>query len=520
MTKWPFSSRSVRASTLAVSALLALPAAGTATSLPLRTFDVSELAPPAAGQSAAAADPAVSADGSVVAFDSPAPAGGRQVYAVNILTGFRTLVSAAPGGVPANGSSVAPTISADGSAIAFLSTATDLVAGAPAGEALYVSGGGMIRMISAVDVAGAPGAVSEPVSMSADGTAVAFTSATALTSDDTNGEPDVYVCNLDTNVISLVSAAAGGGPANGASGNPSISANGRYVSFESSATNVVSGSNGGVFVRDLAASKTDVVSVSTRGANQNMSVGAPFHQISSISADGRYVAFDSNATNLVQGDVNRRTDVFLRDRKRRTTILVSENNAGFEGNNDSFFPTISPDGKKIAFESLASQLARGGGPRENVFVRDVALGLTSVVDVGPTGLPLNAEAVKQLLQRPAISRTANVAAFETTAPNLTGQSGGEPHVFVRLMDPPRGVFQRPPPFRTRSRRVPVNLRADERRASAFACRIDGGTPFVCRPGAFRLPKVRLGRHVLTVRAGGPGMLYDPLQLKATFRVVR
>jgi Tol biopolymer transport system component len=509
---------------LAACALAAvLPAAARATSLPLRTFDISQLGPPRAGESAAAADPAVSADGSVVAFDAPGIAGRRQVYAVNVLTGVRSLISATPTGAPANALSIAPAISANGATVAFVSTATDLVPGSPAGENLYVRArGGPVLFVAPVDSAGPQGGVSEPITLSAKGTRVAFTSSQPLAAGDANGQADVFVRDLTTGAITLVSAARGGGSGNAASTNPSISANGRYVSYDSAATDLTSGRQapqGGVFVRDLAAGKTELVSASTRGVPQNKSVKAQFRQVSSISGDGRYVAFDSDATNLVKGDANRRTDVFLRDRRRHTTVLVSENDAGFEGNNDSFFPTISSDGRMIAFESFASQLARGGGPRENVFVRDVRLGLTSVIDVGPTGKRLSAELVKQLLQRPAISRSGTVAAFETTAPNLTGQSNSEPHVFVRLMDAPRGSFVRRPPLRTRSRRVAVALGADDKTATRFTCRIDKGTPFACPRGRFRLPAVGPGRHVLTARAGGPGLLFDPIELRATFQVV-
>jgi Tol biopolymer transport system component len=507
---------------LAACVLAAFPVVAAATSLPLRTFDISQLGPPPSGESAAAADPAVSGDGSVVAFDAPGSGGRRQVYAVNVLTGARPVISATPAGSPANGVSIAPAISANGATVAFVSTATDLFPGAPPGQNLYVrAGAGPVLFVAPVDSAGPQGGVSEPIALSADGTRVAFTSSQPLVSGDANGQADVFVRDLTNGAITLVSAARVSGSGNGASTNPSISSGGRYVSFHSAATDLTSGRqapHGGVFVRDLESAKTELVSTSTRGAPQNGSVKAPFRQVSSISGDGRYVAFDSDATNLVKGDANRRTDVFLRDRRRRTTALVSQNDAGFEGDNDSFFPTISSDGRKIAFESFASQLASGGGPRENVFVHDVRLGMTSVIDVGPTGKPLAAELVKQLLQRPAISRSGAVAAFETTAPNLAGQSGGEPHVFVRLMDSPRGFFVRRPPLRTRARRIRVSLGADDRSATRFVCQLDAGTPFGCPRGSFRLPTVRPGRHVLTARAGGPGLLFDPIELRATFRV--
>jgi Tol biopolymer transport system component len=512
-----------RAAIAACALIAAWPAAAHATSLPMRTFDVSELGPPFAGESPAAADPAVSADGSVVAVDAPASGGRREIYTVDVLSGARTLISATPAGAPANGVSIAPAISADGSVVAFVSTATDLLNGTPPGaQVLYVRrGSGPVTPVTTVDTISG-GGIGEPIALSADGSHIAFTTSTPLAGGDANGKPDVFVRDLRSGGITLVSRARGGGGGNGASTNPSVSSNGRYVSFDSTATDLVSGRQaraGGVFVRDVTAGRTELVSVSNTGRPQNKTVKAPFHQVSSISGNGRFVAFDSDATNLVRGDANRRTDVFVRDRKRHTTLLVSENDAGFEGNSDSFFPTMSQDGTKVAFESFASQLARGGGPRENVFVRDMSLQTTSVVDVSSTGGPLNAELVKQLLQRPAISRDGAVAAFETTAPNLTGQQGGEPHVFVRLMDAPRGRFIRRPPARTHARRVSVTLGADDRNATRFVCRIDGGTPFSCRRGRTRLPRLRPGRHVLTARAGGPGLLFDPIALRATFRVL-
>jgi Tol biopolymer transport system component len=513
----------LRAATFVALALLGaivVPAA-IGTVLPVRTYDVAALAAPAAGASSAAANPAISGDGSVVAFNAPGPGGAQQVYAVNLLTGQRRLVSAAPDGSPGNGDSTAPSISSDGSVIAFSSTASNLASGsAPSLSNVYArSANGPVELVSGAPAGPADGSSNQAV-VSSDGGFVAFTSvASNLVPADTNGKADVFVRNLAANTTTLVSSVVGGASSNGSSSNPAISAQGAFVSFDSDATNIVAGVNNhltNVFVRNMRTGAVELASVSSGGVLQNKSVAAPFSQISSISADGRYVVFDSDADNLVRGDINRHTDVFLRDRASRTTRLISENNAGFEGNNDSFAPTISGTGRVVAFESFSSNLGHGGGPRENVFVRDLATGTTSVIDVGPLGERPQAEQVRELLQRPILSSTGDVAAFESTAHNLTLDPSPQPHVLVRLLDPPIASFVSAPPSRTRQARVRVRLAADDPHATSFACRIDGGPYFGCGPGSVLLPAVGRGRHVLQIRAGGPGMLYDPLALRATF----
>src|SRR5205823_3193068 len=126
--------------------------------------------------------------------------------------------------------------------------------------------------------------------------------------------------------------------ANRVSSNAAISGDGRYVSFASAASNLVRHDRNhqpDVFVWDRVTRTTRLVSVSSGGRQQNAAVAAPFTQISSLSADGRYVAFDSDATNLVPGDRNDHTDVFRRDLLRHRTVLVSRSSLGKPGDNDS-----------------------------------------------------------------------------------------------------------------------------------------------------------------------------------------
>lgn len=493
------------------SALLAgVPHAGLATSLPQRTFPVSS----AGGQSGP--DAGVSMDGGSVAFDA-----GGNVYVSSVLTGSNRLISDGLGASAANGASTTPAVSADGNVVAFASAASNLVAGGGAGDVYVRSGAGPIDDVSVAAGGGPANGPSAQPSISADGRYVAFVSAASnLVSGDTNGVNDIFVHDRETRATTRVSVGSGGAEADGPSTTPAISATGNAISFASAATNLVAGDHNGVsdvFLRFPAAGTTERVSVSSRGQEQNAAVAAPFTQITSLSGDGRLVAFDSNATNLVAGEDPRpRTNVFLRDRRRHTTTLISQNNAGYEGNNDSFGPFVTPSGLYVAFESFARNLARGGGPRENAFVRDLNLKTTAVINVTPSGAAPGPEVGNPVLGRPTLSGDGTIASFVSTAANLTGSSGGATKVLLRLMTAPRGSLR--PPLPTHGRHPRITVTADDPAARSFECRIDRGLPFACGPGRLRLPTLALGSHQLLVRAGGAGMLYDPLGIRVTLHV--
>ncbi|MGZ4664922.1 MAG: TolB family protein, partial [Frankiaceae bacterium] len=148
-----------------------------------------------------------------------------------------------------------------------------------------------------------------------------------------------------------------------------VSANGRYVAFISGAANLVPGdtnTESDVFVRDRRAGTTTRVSVSNTGAQAN---GYSYEV--AVSANGRYVAFDSNATNLVPGDTNDAQDVFVRDRRAGTTTRVSVSNSGAQGNGGSGDPAVSANGRYVAFNSFATNLVPGDtNDARDVFVRD------------------------------------------------------------------------------------------------------------------------------------------------------
>jgi Tol biopolymer transport system component len=490
-----------------------VPVDGLATSLPQRTFPVSTATAPAGPTN----DAAISEDGGSVAFDA-----AGNIFLSSVLTGASRLISVGLGGAPAVAASSSPVVSSDGSFVAFVSTAANLVPGDAngVGDVFVRPGAGAIEDVSvAADGGPADGPSSQPA-ISGDGRFVAFTSkASNLVADDHNAVSDVFVRDRQTHKTTRVSVGHGGVEANGPSSTPAISTDGRVISFASAATNLVPGDRNGVgdvFVRVPSTDGTELVSVSSSGRSQNAAVAAPFTQISSVSRDGRLVAFDSNATNLVAGEDPRpRTNVFVRDRRRNKTVLISQDNAGYEGNNDSFAPYINPSGLFVTFESFARNLAKGGGPRENVFVRDLNLKTTAVVNAAPDGSAPGPELGKAVLGRPTISTDGTVATFISTAANLTGSSTGVPEAFLRLLAPPRGVLRNAP---MPARRPVVIVGADDPAARLFDCRIDHRLPFPCAPGRLRLPLLPIGRHQLLVRAGGPGLLYDPLGLRVTLRV--
>jgi hypothetical protein len=226
-------------------------------------------------------------------------------------------------------------------------------------------------------------------SISADGRYVAFTSeATNMVPGDTNGRLDVFVHDRSAGTTERVSVDSHGVQSNGDSYFTSLSGDGRFVAFGSFASNLVPGDTqhfADIFVRDRASDTTERASVNSSGRQGNAGSFYP-----TISAEGRYVAFSSWATNLVTGDTNGFHDVFVRDRQRGMTELVSVDSALTQGNQDSgdYFLTISADGRFVAFESYATNLVRPGtNAFVSIFIRDrAASGFTSVCGPGVGGV--------------------------------------------------------------------------------------------------------------------------------------
>jgi Tol biopolymer transport system component len=218
-------------------------------------------------------------------------------------------------------------------------------------------------------------------SLSADGRYVAFMSPSGnLVAGDTNNESDVFVHDRKTKKTTRVSVASDGTQGNGLCFKLRLSANGRYVAFQSESTNLVKGDTNNqadVFVHDMVTKQTTRVSVASDGSQANNGAWQP-----AISADGRYVVFWSSASNLVPGDKNFADDVFLHDRETHKTTMVSVASDGTKGNGMSSRPTISDDGRYVGFTSAASNLAANDDNGvDDVFVHDRVTGTTKLVSV-------------------------------------------------------------------------------------------------------------------------------------------
>jgi Tol biopolymer transport system component len=325
-------------------------------------------------------DESISADGRYVAFVSFASnlvAGAKGGLFVRDRVAHTThLVSVSPDGRPAGGDFRTPSVSAHGRFVAFVSDASNLVGGDTNGAYnVFVRDRARhaTRLISVRSGGRPPIADSFEPSISAGGRYVAFISGDShLVPGDTNSVNDVFIRDRVRHTTRLISVGVRGRPADDGSYGPSMSADGGHVAFVSKASNLVRGDSNGtfdVFVRDRVPQTTRRVSVSMNGHQTS----APPHDMApSISADGRFVAFASGAPSLVAGDTNHAIDVFVRDTVAHSTRLVSVSLSGTPGNSDSAFPWISANGRSVAFTSDSSDLVPNDANRDDdVFVRDV-----------------------------------------------------------------------------------------------------------------------------------------------------
>ncbi|HVF53018.1 MAG TPA: thrombospondin type 3 repeat-containing protein [Actinomycetota bacterium] len=335
--------------------------------------------PPANGSSRA---PDVSGDGNYVAFESFASNllagdtnGQRDVFLKNRRDGALELISVGPNGVRSNGASGEPSLNGDAQIVAFQSRATNLEPNDDFVLDIYVRDRAVsgIQRISVNRFFEPGNADSFDADVSWDGRWVSFTSlATNLAPDgDGNGQMDIYLVDRRTGTIRRVSDGVSG-QGNGASSGSAISGDGRFVAFTSNASNLVPGDTNGqpdVFLRDIVANTIERISITDGEAQGNNGSAGP-----AISRDGRFIAFNSDATNLVAGDTNGRTDTFLRDRQDGSTIRVSVATNGSQSvtGNVSSAPSIGGGGRYVAFASRANDLVPGDTNDSNdVFVRDL-----------------------------------------------------------------------------------------------------------------------------------------------------
>jgi WD40-like Beta Propeller Repeat len=350
-------------------------------------------------------------------------------------------VSVTSGGAQLTHGMENPRISSDGQHVMFWGTDPALNVPGSGDTQVFVrdlAGSGTTEQVS-VDNAGLGGGrASRGGGLSSGGRYATFVSYSTLSADDLNGSvADVYVRDRTARVTELISASSAGvqgndtsGEGSGAIGDASISADGRWVAFASQASNLAPGDTNGVsdvFLRDRANHTTERISVATAGTEAN---GASYWV--KISADGTTVAFISGATNLVAGDANGQTDAFVHDRVTGVTDRVSVGSLAVEANGASFYqPAISGNGSMVAFVSSASNLVPSDtNGAWDAFVRNRATGATERVSVGVSG----AQAVDNT-DGVAISSDGGVVAFGTEASFLGsdpgGRAGGAEDVYVR-----------------------------------------------------------------------------------------
>ncbi|MFF8883539.1 S8 family serine peptidase [Streptomyces flaveolus] len=368
--------------------------------------------------------PDVSDDGQVVAFASPASNlvaedtnGTFDIFVTDRSKQTTQRVSVASDGTEGDDFSLSPTLSADGRYVGFNSAATGLVPGDTnrlTDAFVHDRTTGVTERVSVATDGTAANGLSSAPSLSADGRYAVFNSdADNLVAGDTNNATDVFLHDRRTGTTVRVSRADDGTPADGGSREQSISADGRYVAYQSTAGNLVPGDTDGttdvfvydrmtdtttlvdgpagantgpqisgdgrvvaydndwqLYVHDLRTGKSERVSVSSGGESADGWAYAP-----SLSADGTKVAFYSDAANLSPGDTNGRSDVFVRDRQAGTTTLVSGGLEDTEGDGASDLPSLSGDGRYVAFESTSANLVGDDTNRHSdIFVHDLVAG--------------------------------------------------------------------------------------------------------------------------------------------------
>ena len=367
----------------------------------------------------------VSADTYLVAGDSNSQ---TDVFWKDMVTGEIQIVSSSASGTLGNGESTYGDISADGTLVVFSSIASNLAGGDSNGySAIFLKNitTGALRLVS-TDASGTAGNLrSYHPRITPDGSMVVFDStSTNLVAEASGVYANVYLKSIDTGEIWLVSSDASGIIGDSESKNPDVSADGRYVAFESASTNLVSGdinSLRDVFVKDMETGAVELISVSTDGTQSNGSSSLP-----SISADGRYVVFMSHSDNLIAEDTNNEYDIFLRDRETGTTTCISMGEDGLIGNDYSQGGSISDDGRYVTFYSNAD-LVSEDNTHLDVYVyntQDKTLFLASVDSNDQIGNGYS--------RYPAISGDGRVVVYRTSSTNLApGDTNGVDDIYVR-----------------------------------------------------------------------------------------
>jgi Tol biopolymer transport system component len=325
---------------------------------------------------------------------------GQRIGVVAVLLGAATSleaqtttrVSVSTGGTQATAESSGTNTSGNGRVISFVTVAPNLVAGDTNGFAdvfVHDRQTGVTERVNlgpgGIEANGATQLGSDMTSLSGDGRYVAFlSSASNLVADDTNGQPDIFVRDRQTGTTTRVSVGTGGIQGNGGAGRGVISADGRFVAFTSGANNLVPNDtnvSADVFVHDRQTGETTRVNVATGGAQATGGAAS----LPSISPDGRFVAFGSQASDLVPGDTNNVPDIFVHDRQTGATSRVSVGTGGVQANAMCNNQSISGDGRFITFRTDATNLDPSGST--GIFIHDRQTGQTTPIAIVPEEEP-------------------------------------------------------------------------------------------------------------------------------------
>ena len=370
---------------------------------------------------------------SAVAYFVPGDTNGfTDVFVHDRWTGETTRVSLDSLGAQGNANSFTGTISSDGRYVAFVSDANNLVPGDANGVTdVFVHDRltGQTTRESVHTNGGEANGNNRSPRLSGDGACVAFLSdANSLVFGDTNGVTDVFLRDRIAGITTRVSISSSGVQTNAVSYDPAISADGRCVAYSSAANTLVGSEDEPLmihaFAHDRASGLTTLVDVNARGERGNRSGGYE----PSLSADGRFVAYSSDAKNLVPGDTNANTDVFIHDRQSGDTRRVSVNTLGVEGNFDSFNPELSADGRRVAFLSWANNLVPGDtNGQGDVFLHDLDSGRTRRISISSLGAQASTYS-----SEPSIAGDGQHVGFMSHASGLVpGDTNSTDDVFVR-----------------------------------------------------------------------------------------
>ena len=368
----------------------------------------------------------ISADGNIVAFKSFDPVTGKdQIYAKNEATSALTLVSQSTGGVASNGTDYFPAISADGTSVGFDSVASNLAAGATTGnDEVYVKNlqTNGLTLVSQTMSGTVADNTSEYAALSANGNIVAFDSnATNLGLGASGAVREIYVKNIASGALTLASQTSTGTLGNGQSYSDSISADGNTVVFESTSTDLGSGSGADeVYVKNVSSGALTIASQASDGTIAN---GTSYS--GSVSGDGTLVAFQSSATNLFAGATGGNNEVYLKNLPSGALSLISAKADGTIANGNSDTPVISADGRFATFESTATNLVAGAtsGTRQ-VYVKNLQTGALSLLSQDSTGTAGNNQSETNYPSEQAFSANDTRTVFSTNATNLASTPAG------------------------------------------------------------------------------------------------